>query len=293
MRIGWLFNLLIVLLSLCLKVPACGADELPSSGVFWGQDKIVALGQGIPPDWAKGTGSGKLLAKRAAMVDLQRNLLEFIQGVKVQSTTVMADFMVHDHVVTSVQGAIKGVQIIQSQWDGEIHSLWGTVPMKELRGAVAQDIPSLGYKKTYPYDGKGYDSLVIDLGNQPFIPSMVISVVSKSGRKVYDVSSVDRDSFIQKGMFRYVEEEDSPKAFIDILRASPAWADSDKALVLNEGVELKADGVIVISDRAAALIEKNSFDFRVPCNVTITTKASAVRGLNESFTCYLPVQVDP
>lgn len=280
-----------ILLS-CLLFPFPGlSDELPV-GVLWEKDRVIALGQGVAPDSSKGTAGGQLLAKRAAMVDLQRNLLEFVQGVRIQSTTTMVDFMVHDSVVFSVQGAIKGVQILRSHWDGEIYSLWGAIPMKAVRGAVVQEIPGLTPKKTVPYDGKGFDSLVIDLGAQPFDPSMVISVRSVSGKEVYGVSYVDRDSFVQEGMFKYKRDLDDRSTLNEIFGASLAWATSDRALILKEGVSLDPDGAIVVPDRAATLIEENGFDFRVPCKVTVIAKTAAVRGNREAFICYLKVPVD-
>nr|WP_321501853.1 hypothetical protein [uncultured Dethiosulfovibrio sp.] len=277
---------------LCLLYPFSGySDELPT-GVLWEQDRVIAMGQGVVPDSSKGTAGGQLLAKRAAMVDLQRNLLEFVQGVRIQSTTTMVDFMVHDRVVSSVQGAIKGVQILSSNWDGEIYSLWGAIPMKAVRGAVVQEIPGFTPKKTVPYEGKGFDSLVIDLDAQPFDPSMVISVRSASGKEVYGVSYVDRDSFVQEGMFKYKRDQDDSSMLSGLFGASPAWATSDKALILKEGVFLDPDGAIVVPDRAATLIEENGFDFRVPCKVTVIAKTAAVRGKKEAFICYLKVPVD-
>lgn len=259
---------------------------------MWEQDRVIALGQGVVPDSSKGTAGGQLLAKRAAMVDLQRNLLEFIQGVKIQSTTTMEDFMVKDRVVSSVQGAIKGVQILDSSWDGEIYSIWGAVPMGAVRGAVVQEISGFTHKKAASYDGKGFDSLVIDLGSQPFDPSVVISVRSASGKEVYGVAYVDRDFFVQDGMFKYKKNMEEKSALNGILGASLAWATSDKALILKEGVFVDHDGDIVIPDRAAILIEKNGFDFRIPCKVTVIAKTAAVRGEREAFICFLKVPVD-
>ena len=276
----------------CILFPFPGlSGELPI-GVMWEQDRIIAMGQGVVPDSSKGTAGGQLLAKRAAVVDLQRNLLEFIQGVRIQSTTEMVDFMVKDRVVSSVQGAIKAVQVLSSNWDGEIYSLWGAIPMRAVRGAVVQELPGFTPKKTVPYDGKGFDSLVIDLYAQPFDPTMVISVRSASGKEVYGVSYVDRDSFVQEGMFKYKRDLEDRSTLNSIFGVSTAWATTEKSLILKEGVHLDPDGAIVIPDRAASLIEENGFDFRVPCKVTIIAKTAAVRGNREAFICYLKVPVD-
>ncbi len=260
------------------------ATEDLSTGVVWREDVIMALGQGVAPDGLGGSPGGKLSAKRAAMVDLQRNLLEFTMGVKIQSSTTMKDLMVNDLVKSSVQGLVKGVRVIKSDWDGQIYSLWGSLPLAELRGAAVHGLPSIVPKKVPPYSGEGYDSLVLDLEDQPFSPSMVISVKTRSGREIYGAAFVDRDSFIKKGMFHYDQSIGS---------GSIAWAASDKALLVAGEIDPDDGESIIIPDLAAELIEKNGFDFRIPCEVKIITKTAAVRSEERGLLCIAAIPGTP
>ena len=262
-------------------LPGYAAEE---SGILWGEDRIVALGQAVAPSGAASPGSAKLLARRGAVMDLQRNLLEYVQGVRVDAKTTMENYMAHDEVRTSVEGIIKGVEIWRSSWDGEIYSVWGGFSLQKVRLAGASRIAGLAPRSVPSYEGKGYSSLVLDLGDIPFEPSLVISLRSASGKKIYGPEFVDAASFVEKGMCRYEEEIISPKRSFGspLLGASPAWAE-ENVLVISQDIRMNEAGEIVIPDDVAEVIERNSFDFRIPCDVTVITKTAAIRGFLGSF----------
>ncbi len=261
--------------------PGHAAEE---PGIRWGEDRIVALGQAVGPSGAASPGSARLLARRGAVMDLQRNLLEYVQGVRVDAKTTMENYMAHDEVRTSVEGTIKGVEIWRSSWDGEIYSVWGGFSLQKVRQAGAPRIPGLASRSVPSYDEKGYSSLVLDLGDIPFEPSLVISIRSASGKKIYGPEFVDEASFVERGMCRYEEHGGSWKSSFlpSFLKGTPAWAE-EKALVISQDIHMNDAGEIVISDEAAEVIERNSFDFRIPCEVTVITKTAALRGFLDSF----------
>ena len=278
---------LFVLMGLLLRgllfpvLPGHAAEE---PGIRWGEDRIVALGQAVAPSGAASSGSAKLLARRGAVMDLQRNLLEYVQGVRVDAKTTMENYMTHDEVRTSVEGIIKGVEIWRSSWDGEIYSVWGGFSLQKVRQSGASRIPGLASRTVPSYEGKGYSSLVLDLGDIPFEPSLVISLRSASGKKIYGPEFVDEASFVEKGMCRYEEHGGSWKSSFlpSFLKGTPAWAE-EKALVISQDIRMNEAGEIVIPDEAAEVIERNSFDFRIPCEVTVITKTAALRGFLNSF----------
>ena len=79
-----------------------------NSGVNWTNGSAVAEGAGLaksgtPPSLAK------MMACRAALVDAQRNLLESLQGVRVEGITIVDKLMLEsDLVKSSVEGTLKG-----------------------------------------------------------------------------------------------------------------------------------------------------------------------------------------
>ena len=120
------------------QVPASQevVDETEFAKVNWTGDFVEATGQAVSPAGMENSPQGKLLARRGAVVDLQRNLLEAIQGVKVDSKTIMTDFMASDLVRTEVQGLIKGVEVKEGSWDGAVYTVKGRVKLEKVRAAV-------------------------------------------------------------------------------------------------------------------------------------------------------------
>lgn len=80
---------------------------------------IIAVGVGLPPKNAVGP-QGKFLARRAAVVDAQRNLVETINGVQVDADTTVENLMVSSDIVkTKVSGVLKGAQVIDEKYNDD------------------------------------------------------------------------------------------------------------------------------------------------------------------------------
>jgi hypothetical protein len=79
-----------------------------NSGINWTNGSAVAEGAGLakpgtPPSLAK------MMACRAALVDAQRNLLESLQGIRVEGITIVDKLMLKsDLIKSSVEGSLKG-----------------------------------------------------------------------------------------------------------------------------------------------------------------------------------------
>lgn len=111
-------------------VQAKDAIQTGASGyINWTEGVVYATGMGP----LKGsTPESILMARRVAIADGQRNLLEMVQAVRVSSTTLVRDAMVeNDEVRVTVQGLIRHPQIIdeQSGADG-IFRVMMKMPMK-------------------------------------------------------------------------------------------------------------------------------------------------------------------
>jgi len=103
-------------------------------------------------NWSKGViscqgesaeGQKKFRAKRSAVVVAQRNLLELIKGVRIDSVTTIKDGMLEsDMIKSSVSGMIKGAQIISNKYNREYKSSVATLEIsigKDLRKALMSD----------------------------------------------------------------------------------------------------------------------------------------------------------
>lgn len=123
------------ILMMCLVIgllPAASAtaQDDAKGNIDWIQGFITAIGNGTSdkPSLAQ----RRLMANRAARTDAQRNLLETIKGVKVDSQTSVENFMVKEDIIkTNVSGVVKGAYVAkesyQEQPDG---SILATVEMR-------------------------------------------------------------------------------------------------------------------------------------------------------------------
>jgi hypothetical protein len=73
---------------------------------------VQATGTGAVPPAHAGTGRGYALAKRAAMADGYRNLGENVMGVRIDSETIVRDFVTEsDQIQTRFNSFIKGAKV--------------------------------------------------------------------------------------------------------------------------------------------------------------------------------------
>jgi hypothetical protein len=124
------------------------AVELTGSGkINWTIGEISATGIGVPPAQAVNAAQARAMAERAAFVVALRNLLEIVKGVRVDSETVVENFMVKSDVIrTRVDGIVKGARIVKTQYmsDGSVEML---VAMP-LRGALMDALVPDTFGKT-------------------------------------------------------------------------------------------------------------------------------------------------
>lgn len=105
-----LASLLIVLTMLSgIATAATMQEAVGASGyVDWQRMRVVAHGMGAVPASAA-PAQARFLGTRAATVDARRNLLEVIQGVRVEATTTMRNYLVQDDTIASqVRGYVQG-----------------------------------------------------------------------------------------------------------------------------------------------------------------------------------------
>jgi hypothetical protein len=103
-------------------------------------------------NWSKGVilcqgesaeGQKKFRAKRAAVVVAQRNLLELIKGVRIDSQTTVENGMLKSDIIkSSVSGMIKGATIVSNKYNRDYRSSVATLKIhigKDLRNALLSD----------------------------------------------------------------------------------------------------------------------------------------------------------
>jgi hypothetical protein len=198
-----------------------------SGKVDWTTGVITAVGIGAPPTQPANAAQARAMAERAAQVVAYRNLLEAVKGVRVDSTTLVENFMVTSDVIrTEVNGIIQGAMVMDKKYmsDGSVEV---TVGMK-LTGALADlllpkpgavppaaapGVPSTGMtapgQPTPPASaqtGVAYTGLIVDARGLGIKPAMAPKILNEDGKEVYGSAWINRDWAVREGMVGYLKD---------------------------------------------------------------------------------------
>lgn len=247
------------------NVPANNSVTVTDKGLMnWSDGSIRARGMGIAPA-DKTEEQGRLLARRAAILDLQRNLLETIQGVQIDAHTKMVDFMASDTVTSAVNGTIKGVEVISEEWDPKekIYTVAGQVKQAQLTKAMSEiskkirlvKLPREPRRKSGQYTG-----LILDARHLPIEQQKFFHIVDERGQPVYGIEYTDRNTQNSEGLCAYynrmVYKQDEERV-------------GDNPMVIKAQRLANNNTDIVITNAEADLIRKNAVNFRKDCKVIV------------------------
>jgi len=176
------------------------SEPVPGGVIDWGVGVVRARGSGvIDPGDPKPTRA-RLMAERAAVVVAQRNLLEIIKGVRVDSDTRVENFFTrYDVIYSHVEGIVKGArQVGPAKFD----SLTGVVEVElevNLTGpqSVADALtpaltPSTGTQPPATASAavkeffRQYSGLVLDAGNTGLKPALFPKIYDEAGNLLLD-----------------------------------------------------------------------------------------------------------
>jgi len=270
-----IINMVIILSSFFLITWEAGAQnyiEVFENGKLdWTTGIAEATGIGAPPAKPVNMAQARAMAKRAAVIVARRNLLEIIKGVRIDSMTLIKDFVVKSDIIhNQVEGYLKGSQIVDIAYmsDGSVEA---TVAMK-LRGGLANLILPKSIKSIQPIEkpkapprepGEVYSGLVVDSTGFQVKPAMSPKIVDEDGNEVYGSSYVSRDYAISQGMAGYAK---------DLTAAQTNQRVTNNPLTV-KGVRTAdtGDSDIVISNADAAKIKgvAENLSFLQQCKVMI------------------------
>lgn len=182
---------------------------------------VTAIGIGLPPDNAGARGN--ILARRAAIVDAQRNLVEMIKGVQIDSETVLENLSVTSDIVRSkVSGLVQGARIIDEGLnpDGSyfvklripmygVQNSIASVALPEIRDNVTPEpLPQVSdtvipKKEIQELKNAGYTGIVVNAATMGLQPTFSPVIYDVNGRVVYGIRNLDYDYAISKGMVAY------------------------------------------------------------------------------------------
>jgi len=103
--------------------PSDAVETVGQGMINWTSGEVYATGIGAPPSNAANAAQARAMAERAAQVVAYRNLLEIVKGVRVDSETVVENFMTRSDIIrTKVDGVIKGAMPVKKLYlsDGSV-----------------------------------------------------------------------------------------------------------------------------------------------------------------------------
>ncbi len=225
--------------------------------------KLVVKGEATA-DQTLPVGQRKLMAIRGAKVIALREIAEVIDGVVVSGESTVANMSTQSDVVrSSVQGLVKGAQIVKEDYDqlSGIATVWVAVSMRGVDGLLPsllpqaiQAMPVAPLYQPTPEQARvavaNHDGLILDVREQPFRPALINRVLSQNGDVVYDPAKVAQNILVERGAAEYTNDVGKAKAMLS------ERGSLNPAIIKANGV-VKSTDVQVGKDDATAIYTSN------------------------------------
>jgi hypothetical protein len=177
----------------------------PHGGVDWTTGIATATGIGVPPKGAASALQSREMTRTAAWSVALRNLMEVVNGLYLDSTTTVNNFVTsNDDVRARVEGMVQGAKLVQERElpTGEFET---TVQMK-IGGPFSDLVLPKPPQKSEPLKRlelvappaplnpikNKYTGLVIDARGIGAKPALAPRVLTTQGEEAYSAAYVDK-----------------------------------------------------------------------------------------------------
>jgi len=273
-----------LVLVVCGLLFASSAGAAENGEINWVGGFVSAVGNGAYA--AKGNmAQARPMAKRAAVADAYRNLLETIKGVKIDSATTVENFSVTQDVIkTQIDGVVKGARIFKEAYepqpDGSVLSTVEMrvcissctestsivqalnieqskeppyVPQKKLQDIEAVNIPPAPKTSKISYDAsKPVTGIIINLEGLIFervlLPVVVAEGLGDAPVTVYSAKCVNPAVVRTQGIVRYTDTTDQA-------RSNPRLGSN---VMVIPASKITKENMIVVKGDAARLIKETT-----------------------------------
>lgn len=174
-------------------------ENLPKGKVDWTNQYIESKGQSVIDNVRfKNPAQAKLMAKRGAIVDAQRNLLETTKGVQVTSETKVQDMITtSDYIYSRVDGLVKNATLV------------GEAIEKDGYMEVTMRIPL--------YDQKGLAPVLYDQVVKKMSTTSTIKPITSEPQNTEDTTNISEITDISKLAFNLNGKTYDPSMFPVVL----------------------------------------------------------------------------
>jgi hypothetical protein len=180
--------------------PGVVTETVESGEIDWSGNRVRATGTGVVDPNNPNRAQARLMAEQAAVAAAQRNLLETVQGVRVNSETIVSNFMTdYDVIYTRVEGIVLNTEpagparydslsgIVEVELEMEIQSPEGI--SGALNAALGTQWVSAAPMSDQTRDFLWqYSALVFDGAQAGLQPSMYPKIYDTGGNLLLDTS---------------------------------------------------------------------------------------------------------
>jgi hypothetical protein len=261
-----IFIIMTMILTLMVSTSAFAMSEASF------EDNCITVTEiGLPKAIDTKIGAKKAHARRAAVLNAYRQLLEEAKGVWVKSSSSTEDLAFGSEVVNArVEGVVKNAKIVKEEWNPSDETYTVTVEMplfgttNSLASAIIPDVPkeNICTTETYysptvtPTDRSNarmsangnYTGLIVDCSGLGLEPTMGPTIVDANNKPFYGLRNIDHNAVVQNGMCSYSRDiNNCPRAGSNplvvraigfqqntVVNASPMVSNEDALRILAE-----------------------------------------------------------
>ena len=195
-------------------------ELVPGGAIDWSGKTVWARGAGVLDPGNPNRDLAWQMAQRAATVVAQRNLLEIVKGIRVDSDTRVQDLMAeNDSVYQRIEAVVKGAQ---QRSPARYDSLGGTVEIElqcdlcgeggvesalappPVAGPPSGDLAAGGLSAAAREFLRQYSVLVLDGGNTGLKPALFPKLYDDSGTLLLDPRELASAGATVAGAVQYV-----------------------------------------------------------------------------------------
>lgn len=128
------------------------AFATPIGDTNWQDNVITVTGTGVAPAHARTPVQGRMLARRAAVVDAYRYLAEYVQGVNVEAGSTVQDLAVaNDLIGTKVKAVVQGARIVsEKEIPGGGYEVTMSMPLFGAGSLATAVMPTTSPQEVFP-----------------------------------------------------------------------------------------------------------------------------------------------